>query len=89
MTDELLEAYMRQLIETQRVPEVTIACHCECPKNRFLETPDGEPGLNYLCAVYKAFFLHVDKPMRNMAELFSFHLEIAWLFSEDLNLHRP
>ncbi len=49
--------------------EVRFACHGECPKNRFIETPDGEPGLNYLCAGYKAFFLHVDKPMRIMAEL--------------------
>jgi uncharacterized protein len=49
--------------------EVRFACHGECPKNRFLETPDGEPGLNYLCAGYKAFFKHIDRPMRIMAEL--------------------
>jgi uncharacterized protein len=49
--------------------EVRFACHGECPKNRFLETPDGEPGLNYLCAGYKAFFTHADRPMRIMAEL--------------------
>ncbi|TMD66303.1 MAG: anaerobic sulfatase maturase [Chloroflexi bacterium] len=49
--------------------EVRFACHGECPKNRFLETPDGEPGLNYLCAGYKAFFTHIDRPMRIMAEL--------------------
>ena len=49
--------------------EVRFACHGECPKNRFIETPDGEPGLNYLCAGYKAFFIHVNKPMRIMAEL--------------------
>ncbi len=45
------------------------ACHGECPKNRFLETSGGEPGLNYLCAGYKAFFYQVDKPMRIMAKL--------------------
>ena len=45
------------------------ACHGECPKNRFNTTPDGEPGLNYLCADYKAFFTHIDRPMRLMAEL--------------------
>ena len=26
-------------------------------------------GLNYLCAGYKAFFKHIDRPMRMMAEL--------------------
>ena len=45
------------------------ACHGECPKNRFISTPDGEPGLNYLCAGYKAFFTHIDRPMRLMADL--------------------
>jgi uncharacterized protein len=49
--------------------EVRFACHGGCPKNRFIETPDGEPGLNYLCAGYKAFFTHADRPMRIMADL--------------------
>jgi uncharacterized protein len=49
--------------------EVRFACHGECPKNRFVATPDGEPGLNYLCAGYKAFFTHIDRPMRMMADL--------------------
>ena len=44
-------------------------CHGECPKNRFVEGPDGEPSLNYLCAGYKAFFRHADKPMRLLADL--------------------
>ena len=49
--------------------EVRFACQGECPKNRFIMTPDGEPGLNYLCSGYKAFFRHIDVPMKIMAEL--------------------
>jgi uncharacterized protein len=49
--------------------EVRFACHGGCPKNRFIETPDGEAGLNYLCAGYKAFFNHIDPLMRIMADL--------------------
>jgi uncharacterized protein len=49
--------------------DVRFACHGGCPKDRFTATPDGESGLNYLCAGYKLFFRHVDRPMRIMADL--------------------
>ena len=49
--------------------EVLFACHGECPRNRFMRTPEGEEGLNYLCPSYKLFFKHVDWPMRTMADL--------------------
>lgn len=49
--------------------EVLFACNGECPRNRFIKTPDGDPRLNFLCAGYKKFFKHVDLPMRKMADL--------------------
>jgi uncharacterized protein len=50
---------------------VLFACQGECPKNRFSKTPNGEKGLNYLCAGYKAFFQRVNEPMKIMAMLLS------------------
>jgi uncharacterized protein len=36
-------------------------------ENRVLTTPDGEPGLDWLCADLKAFFAHTEQPMKDMA----------------------
>lgn len=59
---DTLPAYCRRC-------DVRHLCHGECPKHRFIKTPDGEPGLNYLCAGYKRFFQHVTPSMDAMARL--------------------
>lgn len=61
--------------------EVRFACNGGCPKNRFLHTPDCEYGLNVLCDGYRAFFNHIDQPMRLMAALLSQHRPPAEIMS--------
>ncbi len=46
--------------------EYLFMCNGECPKHRFIKTPDGEDGLNYLCTGYKYFFEHIDPYMQFM-----------------------
>ena len=45
------------------------ACHGECPRNRFIRTANGEPGLNYLCEGYRQYFSHVAPYMDVMKRL--------------------
>ncbi|MGD9140363.1 MAG: anaerobic sulfatase maturase [bacterium] len=49
--------------------DVLFACRGACPKHRFLKSPHGEPGLNYLCEGYKKFFNHVRPYMNVMIQL--------------------
>jgi uncharacterized protein len=48
--------------------DVLAWCNGGCPKYRFLPAPDGEAGLNYLCAGLKRFFLHSREPLKRIAE---------------------
>jgi uncharacterized protein len=72
--------------------EVRSVCHGGCPRNRFTRSPDGEPGLNYLCAGYMRFFHHVNRPMRIMADLLRQNRAPAeiqgWYAARDLRLAR-
>ena len=47
------------------------ACHGECPRNRFIRTANGEPGLNYLCEGYRQYYSHVAPYMDVMKRLLS------------------
>jgi uncharacterized protein len=44
-------------------------CWGGCPKHRFLTTPDGEPGLNYLCAGYETYLGHVNPWLKTLASM--------------------
>ena len=54
------------LPEYCRKCEYQFACFGECPKNRFIKMPDGQPGLNYLCAGWKKFFTHIDPSIQKI-----------------------
>lgn len=43
-------------------------CRGSCPKDRLAQTPDGEPGLNYLCLGYKHFYARALPVMEQMAK---------------------
>ena len=44
-------------------------CHGGCPKDRIITSPDGEPGLNYLCAGLRRFFAYSRPYLRDLAAL--------------------
>ena len=51
--------------------EVRAMCNGECPKNRFIRTPDGEAGLSYLCAGYKRLFIYCQPFVAELAALWN------------------
>jgi uncharacterized protein len=59
--------------------EVLRACWGGCPKHRFIQSPQAEPGLNYLCAAYKKFFRHSAKYMVAFRKLIELDLEPAYI----------
>lgn len=68
---------MRDFAKKKRV-ELTQQCrHCPflrmcnggCPKDRFVQSADGEPGQNYLCAGFQEFFGHIRPHIIGMARL--------------------
>ncbi len=50
---------------------VLMACNGGCPKDRFALSADGTADLNYLCAGYKDFLLHILPYMEQLAALIS------------------
>lgn len=51
-----------------RACEYRFACNGECPRNRFVRTPDGEAGLNYFCPGLKRFFAHTDERLTRLVK---------------------
>jgi len=63
------DAKLDTLPEYCRQCAVGPICWGECPKRRFCQTPDGQPGLNYLCASYREFFEHAAPYFHAIAQL--------------------
>lgn len=49
--------------------EVRFLCHGGCPKERFIRSADGEPGLSYLCPGHRRFFRHAAPQLRLLADI--------------------
>jgi len=49
--------------------DVLPLCHGGCPKNRFVISSGGQPGLNYLCAGYQRIFRYMQPALQRMAAM--------------------
>jgi len=50
--------FLQNMVGVLSPNSVSELCFGECPKNRIVHSPDGEPGLNYLCPGFKKFYRH-------------------------------
>ena len=73
LEDSRQQAFGRAKLETLprscRECEVLEMCNGGCPKDRIVQAPGRESGLNSLCAGYKRFFLHCRPAMARLAAL--------------------
>lgn len=65
------------------------ACWGECPKRRFIQSPDGSAGLNYLCAAYKRFFEHAAPYFKAMSQLDRAGEPLAKIMETEIYLMPP
>ena len=63
------QAKLDTLPQYCQICEVRAMCNGGCQKDRFIKTPDGEMGLNYLCSGYKNFFTHCQPFVSEIANL--------------------
>ncbi len=61
---------------------VLFLCRGGCPKDRLNSTPEGEPGLNHLCAGYRRFFEHALPHLERMADLAASGQPLGAIMSE-------
>jgi uncharacterized protein len=83
------EAKRNSLPRCCRECEVLDMCNGGCPKDRFIISPDGEPGLNYLCPGYKRFFTHSRPFFHQVATLARARREAAQHRKSDIGRNDP
>lgn len=64
--------------------DVFNVCRGGCPKHRFISTPEGEPGLTYLCPAYKKFYLFSRKYMEVFKKLLESNLPPEYIMQSSI-----